>query len=228
MRRILTLSCLLAFATLVPLAALQAAPVTLPELFRKAKEQVKLGSYDAALSTLHEIDTVSQQPGLEKDREALRTSLAFYEGVCRAALGKEDEARADFTVYLAANPSAQMDPAMYPKKVVAAFEGARKASAAAAAPAEPATGIASAYRVFRKPESPLAPIPEDWADGPVRFLLSSAQADEYRHMADPIARSEFITSFWKSRDLKPETAENEFRDEFERRVAFADQYFVQG
>src|SRR5262249_51245731 len=54
------------------------------------------------------------------------------------------------------------------------------------------------------------------------------EADEYRHLADPASRSEFITKFWKARDPKPETPENEFRNEYERRVAFADQYFVQG
>ena len=80
MRRVWTLSLLLACVSAVPLAALQTGPVTLPELFRKAKEQVKLGSYEPALSTLLEIDKVSQQPGLEKDREALTHRPGFLQG----------------------------------------------------------------------------------------------------------------------------------------------------
>src|SRR5262249_11859752 len=40
-------------------------------------------------------------------------------------------------------------------------------------------------------------------------------------------RSEFIANFWKSRDPKPETPENEFREEFEKRVAFSDARFTQ-
>ena len=36
-----------------------------------------------------------------------------------------------------------------------------------------------------------------------------------------------MTAFWKDRDPKPETASNEFKDEFDRRVAFADSRFTQ-
>ncbi len=34
--------------------------------------------------------------------------------------------------------------------------------------------------------------------------------------------------FWRARDPKPETPENEFRREFVRRVAFADEHFIDG
>ena len=95
--------------------------MTLPDLFHKAKEQVKLGSWAAALATLEQIDTVSQRPGLEKDRDALLPPLAFYRGVCLAALDKEDLARAEFEVYLASSPNTRLDPAIYPKKVIASF-----------------------------------------------------------------------------------------------------------
>ncbi|HEY3053106.1 MAG TPA: GWxTD domain-containing protein, partial [Thermoanaerobaculia bacterium] len=38
-------------------------------------------------------------------------------------------------------------------------------------------------------------------------------------------RVRFIRDFWKRRDPTPATAQNEFRDTFERRVAFADRAF---
>ena len=232
MRRLLTAT----FLSLLSLPILGANPTTLPELFRKAKEQVKLGSYEAALVTLQDVDAASQQPGLERDREALKPSLAFYRGVCQAALGRDAEAREQFAVYLEATPQARLDPAMYPKKVIATFEDVQKGSAPPAAepsasesPRPKASGIAAAYKAFRKPDfDPRAPLGDDWAEGPARFLLTPSEADEFRRLTDPIARSEFIARFWKSRDTKPETPENEFRDEFERRIAFADQYFVQG
>ncbi len=218
---------------LAPLALgglLLAAPdaSSLPDLFRKAKEEVKLGSYDAALATLGEIEKVSQQPGLEKDRAALQPSLAFYRGVCDAALGRDAEARQEFAAFLASNPNVKLDPALYPKKVIAAFEAAQ------GTPGRPQTeeskaGIAAAYRAF--PASGAedhADVPDNWADGPARFLLTPAETQEFRHLPDPISRSEFIAKFWRARDTKPETPENEFRQEFERRVAFADHYFVQG
>ncbi len=122
---------------------------------------------------------------------------------------------------------------MYPKKVVAVFEETRKAAAAAKTRAQrrrEAEEWASPPPIRGSSTRPSARPPEgeDWADGPARLLLTAAEADEYRHLADAVSRSEFITKFWKSRDPKPETPENEFRDEFEKRAAFADQYFVQG
>ena len=206
-------------------AALPAA--TPPELFRKAKDEVKLGSYDSALKTLEELETAANQPGFEKDKAALAPVLAFYKGVCHAGLGKTEEARAEFGAYLATSPNASMDPAMYPKKVVAVFEDVRKG---AAKPEEGGgQGLTAAYHSFKVPDPGSRP-PDDegWADGPVRVFLSPAEADEYRHLPDAASRSEFIIKFWKARDPKPETPENEFRNEYEKRVAFADQYFVQG
>jgi GWxTD domain-containing protein len=218
------------FCAAAVVAAQVPRAMTLPDLFHKAKEQVKLGSYEAALSTLDQIDKASQVPGLEKDRLALGPSLAFYRGVCLAARGQDDDARGEFLLYLATSPNTRLDPAMYPKKVISTFETAQKSLKDPGAPEEPkGNGIAGAYKAFKLPAEALhPPAEEDWADGPARFLLTPDETVEFRRITDPIARSEFITKFWKDRDRTPETPENEFRDEFERRVAFADQYFVQG
>jgi GWxTD domain-containing protein len=50
----------------------------------------------------------------------------------------------------------------------------------------------------------------------------------FTRLADTVSRSEYVTAFWKKRDPKPETPENEFRDEYQKRVAFADSRFTQG
>ena len=68
---------------------------------------------------------------------------------------------------------------------------------------------------------------EDWAKGPAKYLLTSAERQDFERLSDSLARSEYIAVFWKAHDPKPETPENEFRDEFERRVAFADLRFDQ-
>src|SRR5262249_51742729 len=49
----------------------------------------------------------------------------------------------------------------------------------------------------------------------------------FLQLSDPVARSEFVTAFWKARDPRPETPENEFREEFEKRAAFADDHFTE-
>src|SRR5207249_3510236 len=70
--------------------------------------------------------------------------------------------------------------------------------------------------------APRVPLDESWAEGPVHYLMTSDERVAYTRLPGPVARSEFVTEFWRKRDPIPETAENEFRDEFERRVAFAD------
>src|SRR5215470_13852455 len=88
---------------------------TLPELFQKAKEEFKYGSYAASLATLEKLEKQSAAPGLESTRAALRPGLVFYRGANLAALGRADEARAAFEEFLAYQPGAQLDPALYPK-----------------------------------------------------------------------------------------------------------------
>src|SRR6185295_18933837 len=67
MGRIARVSRRLALFLLFALPAVLPA-ATLPELFRKAKEEVKLGSYDSALKTLEELEAGANQPGFEKDK----------------------------------------------------------------------------------------------------------------------------------------------------------------
>jgi GWxTD domain-containing protein len=205
------------------------ADASLPELFLKAKEQFKLGNYKETLVTLETLDAESMKPGQEAEREKILPGLLFYKGASLAALGRSDEAEQTFEGFLERVPSASIDPALYATKVIAAFDAARKSlSASAAKAAQPAqTGvIAVAYRAFHPPET--KPDEErDWSRGPAKYLLSATEKEDFERITDFVARSEFIANFWKSRDPKPETQENEFREQFEKRVAFADARFGQ-
>ncbi len=224
---------LLAIAAIFAASSAFARAQTLPELFRKAKDQVKFGAWSEALGTLQRIDTMSQQPGLENDRTALEPVLAFYRGVCDAALDRPDEAKRQFALYLQAEPAARLDPAAYPKKAVAAFDEARKAAAAPANATVPSakesSRIAAAYHAFRwQPAVSRESAGEDWADGPVQFLMTPEEQVEFRRLTESSSRAEFIENFWVSRDPKGESSDNGLRAEFEKRAAFADQVFVQG
>ncbi len=204
------------------------AGAALPELLQRAKEQFRLGSYSDALAALSELDAESQKPGFEKDRAALQPVLAFYRGASYAALGKSAEARGQFEVFLAFQPNATLDPALYSKKVIAAFEETRTSLRRKAEQPEESGSLAMAYRAFPIPRSEREELlGEDWADGAVRVLLSAEERRDFSRLSDAVSRSEFVTNFWKSRDPKSETPENEFREEFEKRVAFADSRFSQ-
>jgi GWxTD domain-containing protein len=197
-------------------------------LFLKAKEQFKMAQYNAALATLDALAAEAEKPGNEKYRTQIPAGLAFYRGACYAALGRTDEAKEKFETFLTYQPNASLDPAAYPPKVIAALEETRSAlNVAAQKPAESGT-LAASYRAYHAPvEKGAEEAGEDWAEGPVRFLLTGEQKDDYERLQDPASRSEFITEFWKVRDPKSETPENEARIEFERRVAFADARFSQ-
>ena len=222
MRRSIPLSLLFGLT-----ASLLAA--TLPELFLKAKEQFKLGNYKESLAAVETLDAESAKPGNEAERQKMLPGLLFYKGASLAALGRGDEAQQAFQGFLERVPNASIDPALYPPKVIAAFDAAKK-SLAASAPkaAEPAQSgvLVEAYRAFRVPDT--KPDDErDWSRGPAKYLLTPTEKEDFERISDFVARSEFIANFWKSRDPKPETPENEFRQEFERRVAFADARFTQ-
>ena len=222
-------------ASIFFLAAVSVSAATLPSLFYKAKEQFRLANYAESLKTLDLLQKESDQPGNEAARAQLAPGLAFYRGACYAALGRADEARESFETFLAYEPNPTLDPSLYPKKVVAALEAARKdlrsapkpasASAVPAAPQPPAASgtFAAAYRTFRYDPQGADGADENWMNGPVRYLLTSEQHADYARLSTLAERSEFITEFWRAHDPTPETPENEFRQEFERRVAFADQ-----
>ncbi len=204
-----------------------------PELSRflqRAKEQFRLAAYDRALQTLGELEAESAKPGLERDRAVLEPVVAFYRGACLAALGRRAEALADFQRYLAVRPNSSLDPALYPKKVVVVFEEARKRAREGQREGESESdSFAAAYRESRRPEAEAGgALGEDWTAGPVGYLLTAEEKRDYEHLLDSIGRSEFVTAFWKSCDPSPETPENEFREEFEKRVAFADARLTQG
>ncbi|HYK43318.1 MAG TPA: GWxTD domain-containing protein [Thermoanaerobaculia bacterium] len=200
-----------------------AAGPSLPELFRKSKEQFRLADYSRTLSTLDQIERLALLPENAKYRDELRPALAFYRGAALAALDRPVEAREQFEIYLALHRPVVLDPATYPRKVIAAMLEAQTAVAAGGArmPRQVFDAEAPPYR----PQ--LSEAGEDWARGPVGALLTAEERSRYETLSDPVSRSEFVTNFWRARDPKPETPENEFRDEFERRVAFADANFSQ-
>ena len=215
-------------SVLVLVAALAVGDEQCVKLFLKAKEQFKLAQYDAALQSLDALAAEAEKPGNEKYRAQLPPGLAFYRGACYAALGRTAEAREKFETFLTYQPNASLDPAAYPPKVIAALEETRTSmNVAQQKPAESGT-LGASYRAYQAPvEKGAEEAGADWAEGPVRFLLTGEQQDDYSRLSDPASRSEYITEFWKGRDPKPETPENEARIEFEKRVAFADVRFSQ-
>jgi GWxTD domain-containing protein len=219
---------ILSFFVLALVIALPLSAEGLGELFQKAKEQVKSARWDEALKTLDGLDAASRQPGLEAQRTQLEPALAFYRAVCFANTDRPAEAQTNFETYLAATPNASLDRGMYSKKTMEAFERAQKKRGLQSEPSSGASSLAAAYRDFRMSDGATTEPPkENWTEGPVKVLLTPDEKREWAGLSDAVSRSEFITKFWLARDPKAETPENEFRQDFEKRIAFADKWFVQ-
>jgi GWxTD domain-containing protein len=213
--------------------AIAASPMpaqSMPELFQKVKAEVKGESWQAALKTMDVLEAEAAKPGNEDAQKKLQSPLAFYRGVCEANLGQNAEAKANFEKFLAEQPNVNLDPSMYSKKTIAAFEDARKTAESAAAPTVSSTGshgLFTRFQEFKAPPNSEDPVDERWASGPVQWIMTSAEKKAWENLQAGADRLEFVDKFWETRNPNPGSPDNVFKTTFQRRVAFADVYFNQ-
>jgi len=199
--------------------ALTLFAATLPELFKQAKDEFAAGNYKPSLADFETLDHESQKPGFEADRAKLAPVILFYRGANLAALGRKAEARDAFMAYLAYMPNASIAAPPFPKPVVEVFDLARKDLEGKN------NSMLALYAQFKPPAGWELAADQAWADSPVRYLLTPEQKKQYAALTTPDERVAFVNNFWAAFDPTPGTPQNEFRAEFERRVAFADATF---
>ena len=62
----------------------------------------------------------------------------------------------------------------------------------------------------------------------VDLILTQAERDAWKKLDNDDEREKFIEDFWHSRDPDPDTEENEFKEQFFERVAYANEHFSSG
>ena len=67
----------------------------------------------------------------------------------------------------------------------------------------------------------------DWISD-VDPILTQSERDAWKKLATDEEREKFIEDFWNSRDPDPDTEENEFKEQFFERVAYANEHFSSG
>jgi GWxTD domain-containing protein len=67
-----------------------------------------------------------------------------------------------------------------------------------------------------------------WVDEDVRWIITSEERSAYMGLADNAERLEFIKQFWVRRNPTPGGAENTFKEEHYRRIAYANVHFASG
>lgn len=66
---------------------------------------------------------------------------------------------------------------------------------------------------------------KDWLDGPIRYIITDDERKEFKKLALTEEKQKFIRWFWARRDPNPDTEQSEFREEFYRRVDYANENF---
>ncbi|HYC62812.1 MAG TPA: GWxTD domain-containing protein [Thermoanaerobaculia bacterium] len=65
----------------------------------------------------------------------------------------------------------------------------------------------------------------EWGRGPAQFLMTKEEAAQWKTITGDDEAKAFVLLFWARRDPTADTPRNEFREEYERRVAAADKNF---
>ncbi len=69
---------------------------------------------------------------------------------------------------------------------------------------------------------------EKWLDEEVVYIVNASEREAYQKLATDEEREMFIEQFWERRNPNPGSAENEFKEEFYRRIAYANEHWATG
>jgi GWxTD domain-containing protein len=67
-----------------------------------------------------------------------------------------------------------------------------------------------------------------WLDEDVRWIITDEELSAFKKLQNNAERDTFIEGFWQRRDPTPDTAENEYKEEHYRRIAYANEHFAAG
>src|SRR5688572_2662785 len=67
-----------------------------------------------------------------------------------------------------------------------------------------------------------------WLDNDVAYIITSEEKKAFKALATDEERDNFIENFWRRRDPNPDTEENEYREEYYERIAYANEHFASG
>lgn len=69
---------------------------------------------------------------------------------------------------------------------------------------------------------------KDWLEKDVTYVITDEERRAWKKLATDDEREKFIEEFWRRRDPDPDTDENEFKEEYYERIAYANENFASG
>lgn len=67
-----------------------------------------------------------------------------------------------------------------------------------------------------------------WLTTDVAYIITKEEKRAFQALTTDEERENFIENFWRRRDPNPDTEENEYREEYYERIAYANQHFTSG
>jgi GWxTD domain-containing protein len=105
------------------------------------------------------------------------------------------------------------------------------------------TSVSIGFAQKTEPTPPINQTPEDkprnvkaevkevyknWIKKDVAYIITSEEKKAFNALKTDEERENFIENFWRRRDPNPDTEENEFREEYYERIAYANEHFASG
>src|SRR5918911_2923826 len=78
----------------------------------------------------------------------------------------------------------------------------------------------------KKPE--LSKIFKNWLNQDVEYIITDRERDIFKKLQTDEEREAFIEDFWRRRDPDPDTEENEYKEEYYERIAYANEHYASG
>lgn len=80
----------------------------------------------------------------------------------------------------------------------------------------------------RKVEKELNVAYKRWLSNDVSYIITKEERRAFMALQTDAERENFIESFWRRRDPDPDTEENEYREEYYERIAYANEHYTSG
>jgi len=69
---------------------------------------------------------------------------------------------------------------------------------------------------------------KDWLEKDVAYIITDEERKAFKKLETDDEREHFIEEFWRRRDPDPDTDENEYREEYYERIAYANEHYASG
>ncbi|HEX8632934.1 MAG TPA: GWxTD domain-containing protein [Pyrinomonadaceae bacterium] len=80
----------------------------------------------------------------------------------------------------------------------------------------------------RKQKEEVKKIYREWPDKDVAYIITDAERSAFKKLATDEEREQFIEGFWQRRDPDPDTDENEYKEQYYERIAYANEQYASG